>query len=102
MLGAEGRSRFRPIHLTTLLLGLGILAVAGPTWEREPPPFTEDTAPLVIALDCSATMNARDIPPSRLERGPLVDLATERVLALLSGSAGAAGSPGDGARGGAE
>ena len=59
---------FRPLHLITMLLALGALALAGPTWERERSPFAEDTAPLVIALDLSLTMNAIDVQPSRLER----------------------------------
>ncbi|MGB6192292.1 MAG: tetratricopeptide repeat protein [Terracidiphilus sp.] len=60
--------RFRPIHMACLLIALGAVAAAGPTWTREHPPFTEDKAPLVIALDLSPTMDAIDIPPSRLER----------------------------------
>jgi Ca-activated chloride channel family protein len=59
---------FRPLHLITLLLTLGAIALAGPTWERERSPFAEDTAPLVIALDLSVTMDAVDVQPSRLER----------------------------------
>ena len=66
--GGERGFHFRPIHLITLLLVLGSLALAGPTWERERSPFAEDTAPLVIALDLSQSMNAIDVQPTRLER----------------------------------
>jgi Ca-activated chloride channel homolog len=62
------RWRFRPIHLLSLLIILGSIAIAGPTWQREQPPFTEDKATLVIALDLSETMNAIDLSPTRLER----------------------------------
>jgi Ca-activated chloride channel family protein len=65
------RWRFRPIHLACLLITLGSIAIAGPTWKREQPPFTEDKAPLVIALDLSDTMDAIDLDPSRLERAKL-------------------------------
>ena len=65
------RWRFRPIHMACLLIILGTIAVAGPTWKREQPPFTEDKAPLVIALDLSNTMDAIDLDPSRLERAKL-------------------------------
>jgi Ca-activated chloride channel family protein len=65
------RWRFRPIHMACLLIILGTIAVAGPTWKREQPPFTEDKAPLVIALDLSDTMDAIDLDPSRLERAKL-------------------------------
>jgi Ca-activated chloride channel homolog len=62
------RWRFRPIHLLSLLIILCSIAIAGPTWQREQPPFTEDKATLVIALDLSETMNAIDLSPTRLER----------------------------------
>src|SRR5215470_1538703 len=63
--------RFRPIHMVCLLILIGSIAVAGPTWKREQPPFTEDKAPLVIALDLSQTMDAIDLDPTRLERAKL-------------------------------
>ena len=63
--------RIRPVHGTALLLILGGIAAAGPTWDRERPPFVEDTAPLAIALDLSQTMDAIDITPTRLERAKL-------------------------------
>lgn len=65
------RWRFRPVHMACLLIILGTIAIAGPTWKREQPPFTEDKAPLVIALDLSNTMDAIDLDPSRLERAKL-------------------------------
>jgi len=65
------RWRFRPIHMVCLLILLGAIALAGPTWKREQPPFTEDKAPLVIALDLSQTMDAIDLEPTRLERTKL-------------------------------
>ena len=65
------RWRFRPIHMVCLLILLGAVALAGPTWKREQPPFAEDKAPLVIALDLSQTMDAIDLEPTRLERAKL-------------------------------
>jgi len=65
------RWRIRPIHMISILIALGALAMAGPTWRREQPPFTEDKAPLVIALDLSPTMNAIDLDPTRIERTKL-------------------------------
>ena len=57
----KGGWRVRPVHFLCLGLILATLAAAGPSWQREPPPFTEDTAPLVIALDpnLSAVENAQ-------------------------------------------
>jgi len=63
--------RVRPIHMVCVLIALGSIALAGPTWRREQPPFTEDKAPLVIALDLSQTMDAIDLDPTRIERAKL-------------------------------
>jgi len=63
--------RVRPIHMISLLIVVGSVAIAGPTWKREQPPFTEDKAPLVIALDLSETMNAIDLNPTRMGRAKL-------------------------------
>ena len=47
---------------------LGIVALAGPTWDKlQQPVFTAQDA-LVIALDLSRSMDASDVSPSRLER----------------------------------
>ena len=63
--------RYRPIHMVCLLILLGAVALSGPAWKREQPPFTEDKAPLVIALDLSQTMDAIDVDPTRIERAKL-------------------------------
>ena len=70
--GAQ-RSRIRPSWLLAAALALASLAAAGPAWQRETPPFVEDTAPLVIAVDLSPTMDAIDVTPSRLERAKAED-----------------------------
>ncbi len=54
-----------------LMFCIGIFALAGPAWEKkEQPVFQQDEA-LVVLLDLSQSMNARDIKPSRLERAKL-------------------------------
>ena len=58
----------RPYQIMTMSLVLASLALAGPAWQREITPFTEDRAPLVIALELTPTMLAVDQAPSRLER----------------------------------
>ena len=57
-----------PRHALAATLALACVALAGPAWERERPPFVEDRAPLVIAIDLSASMNATDVAPTRLAR----------------------------------
>lgn len=61
----------RPAWIIVMAMILVILAGAGPTWQREAPPFVSDAASLVIAVDLSPTMDAIDISPSRLERAKL-------------------------------
>ena len=62
-----GRRWLQPVHLTAVLIVIAAIAAAGPTWQREKPPFVEDTAPLAIAIDLTETMNATDVSPTRLE-----------------------------------
>ena len=71
----------RPIHLLAALLILGGLAAAGPTWEQDRPDFLEDRAPLILAVDLSPSMDANDMPPSRLEavKHKLHDLIQRRA-----------------------
>ena len=75
--------RVRPYQLGTLALVIASIAAAGPAWEREITPFTEDRAPLIIALELTPTMLATDQPPTRLER------ATQKIRDILQRRAGA-------------
>ncbi|MBY5786689.1 VWA domain-containing protein [Rhizobium leguminosarum] len=71
MVDGSAGSRIRPSWVLAGVLVAGIVGAAGPTWQREPPPFVEDTSPLVIAVDLSQTMDAIDVTPSRIERAKL-------------------------------
>lgn len=62
------RSGVRPYHLLAVVACLAALALAGPAWRREPAPFADEHAPLVLVLDLSDSMDAVDVQPSRLER----------------------------------
>lgn len=79
----SGGAKLKPAHLLAVGVVLAILGAAGPTWRREPSPFVEDTAPLVIAMDLSPSMQVRDVQPSRLER------AKQKVADLLATRKGA-------------
>lgn len=91
----EGRHRrLRPIHVLIAIWLLSAVALAGPSWQREPSPFAGDEAGLVVLLKSSATMKATDVQPSRLERAKhkLRDLLKLRKgsstgLIVYSGSA---------------
>ena len=93
VVGRSRRWQIRPVHLVCAVFILGAVAMAGPTWERELPPFTEDKAPMVIVLDLSQTMDAIDVQPTRLERAKqkIGDLLKQRpgarnALFVYSGS----------------
>lgn len=83
VLGRGTMRRLRPYQLQTVLIVVMSLALAGPAWERELTPFTEDRAPLVIALELTDSMLGTDQPPTRLER------AKQKVADLLAGRRGA-------------
>ena len=47
---------------------LAILALSGPSWNKQPSLVYNNQAGLVIALDLSLSMTSQDLPPSRLQR----------------------------------
>src|SRR6185437_17168952 len=77
------RWHINPVYLIASGLMISIIALAGPTWRRELPPFVEDKAPLMIALSVAPSMNESDVAPTRLER------AKQKVRDLLEARAGA-------------
>ena len=64
----QGEDRFKPYHLLLLFWLVAAAALAGPSWRREPSPFAEDQAALVIVQKNTPSMLAKDIQPSRLAR----------------------------------
>ncbi|SDJ39871.1 Ca-activated chloride channel family protein [Pseudomonas delhiensis] len=77
----QDNQRLRPVHLLGAFLVLGGIAAAGPTWEQDRPAFLDNRAPLILALDLSPSMDADDVPPSRLEaaKHKLHDLIQRRA-----------------------
>ncbi|MDV0440247.1 VWA domain-containing protein [Xanthomonas sacchari] len=75
---AKGRAG---LLLGALGYALAVLALAGPSWRQEQQPLWQARTPLVIALDLSAQIDARDLPPSRLlqARAKLARLLHERA-----------------------
>ncbi|MBO9406272.1 VWA domain-containing protein [Shimia sp. R9_1] len=77
------RRGVQPIDVIALVMLLLIAAAAGPSWTRAPAPFAAQTAPLVIALQVSPSMETTDVAPDRLER------AKQKARDLLELRAGA-------------
>ncbi len=85
---------FRPVQLLAVSWCLATVALAGPTWTREPSPFANDQAAIIFVQEVSPTMLAQDIQPSRLQRSvhKIRDLlalrpGAESALIAYSGSA---------------
>ena len=83
IVAAKNRPRFRPLHLMLIIWCLGTIALAGPSWRREASPFGEETSGLMILVKVTPSMEATDLPPSRLERARL---KVQELLLLREGS----------------
>ncbi len=68
-IGEDGKRRVLPIDGVALALVFLAVGAAGPTWSRQPDPFVAQSAPLVVALKVTPSMEEPDVAPSRLERG---------------------------------
>ncbi|MEC6830202.1 VWA domain-containing protein [Photobacterium toruni] len=93
-IGDSGWKKQLPLKLLGILMLVVIIICAGPTWEREPSPFGEDKAALLIVLDNSESMLQKDLAPNRLERakqkiGDLIALRQggKTGLVVFAGSA---------------
>ena len=63
--GGAGRS---PWPLIGLVWTLAVLALAGPTWQRQITPAYRAPAAWIVALEVSPSMDAADVAPSRMAR----------------------------------
>jgi Ca-activated chloride channel homolog len=60
--------RIGPLVLVATLWALAVVALAGPAWKREPAPFADDMAALVIVVKVTPSMKTEDVQPDRLMR----------------------------------
>jgi Ca-activated chloride channel family protein len=76
-----------PAHATSARLALGAalaafalacVALAGPTWRKQPAPLVQDLSARIVVLDLSPSMDAVDVVPSRLERARAAAVAVLR------------------------
>jgi Ca-activated chloride channel family protein len=81
LVNPQDHQRLRPVHWLCALLILGALAAAGPSWEQDRPDFLDNRAPLIVAVDLSPSMDANDVPPTRLQavKHKLHDLIQRRA-----------------------
>ena len=85
---------FGPEALLSLLGVIAVLAAAGPTFRPQPNTGDPSKSPLVIVMDLSRSMAAKDVRPSRAARArlALLDLVQSRpgsptALVVVAGSA---------------
>lgn len=81
MVGERARGSRVPLLLLACGWLLAVIALANPTFERQPVPAFRSDAARVVLLDLSRSMLAEDLTPSRLER------ARYKVADILSRSA---------------
>ncbi len=94
LIKGAGRTRRAAIILTMTGGMLGIVALAGPAWDKLPQPVFTSQDALVIALDLTLSMDVNDVSPSRLERArykisDILDQRLEGQTALLAYSGAA-------------
>lgn len=65
---AQGHEKHWEIPVILIAAILGILALSGPSWQKQASPIYNSQAGLVIALDLSLSMTAQDVAPTRLQR----------------------------------
>ncbi len=63
--------RWRPVYMLGIAWLVGVLALAGPSWQMQESPFSEDLAAMFIVVKVTPEMLAMDIQPSRLQRSVL-------------------------------
>lgn len=68
LVGEHRKNLLRPINLLLILWLTTVIALAGPTWQKEPSPFLDNEAGLMVLLKVSESMENSDVQPSRLER----------------------------------
>ena len=68
MVGADRARRRWPLAAMMAAVALTSLALAGPAWRHVEQPVYRSLDARVIVLDLSTSMNAPDLPPSRLTR----------------------------------
>src|SRR6185437_2011841 len=65
---SEGGAGHSPWPLVGTAWALAVLALAGPTWQRQVTPAYRAPAAWVVALELSPSMDATDVAPTRAAR----------------------------------
>lgn len=84
----HNQQRKRPFFLAIVICILMVIALAGPTWNKKENPALKVNNPVILALNVSSDMWAKDVTPSRGERSKyvaqdLLDLLKTSEIGLL-------------------
>ncbi|NVK55925.1 MAG: VWA domain-containing protein [Alteromonadaceae bacterium] len=87
--GKQSATRSPFVPFLALAWLLGVIALAGPAWERIPQPVYQVKAGHMIVMDMSLSMRATDVTPDRLSRAKykaidLVNLIDEGDMGLVA------------------
>lgn len=92
--GSKQTSGYGLAIILNIALSTGILALAGPSWQKQDYPLLESAAARVMVLDLSQSMLVEDVKPSRLEKALEItrriinsDFDGETALVVFAGAA---------------
>lgn len=93
-LGGSGRRGHSPWPLIAAIWTLSVVALAGPSWQRQSTPAYRLPAAWVVALQLSPSMQASDVAPSRVARArfaidDLLSAAHDARVGLVAFAGGA-------------
>nr|MDT0251023.1 VWA domain-containing protein [Endozoicomonas sp.] len=85
-LSTGGKAGIKPLTVILLLLGIGCVAVSGPSWNRQVPLEFDEQSAMVVILDSRLSMYATDVAPTRMAaaRQKIHDLIQLRPTAHVS------------------
>jgi len=72
LIKGQNKQRKLPYILLALILSLTIFAIAGPTWVKKQNPALSVDNPVMIMINMSTDMWAKDVSPSRIVRAELI------------------------------
>ena len=62
------KTLIQPRHILVALLTLGVVAMSGPSWQRDVPEALDQQAAVVVVLDNNLSMYSTDVQPTRNQR----------------------------------
>ena len=84
VVGGNSGRRLGPNDVLLLGWVAAAVAIAGPTWKREPSPFADALPPVMVVLKVAPSMTTTDLAPTRLDR------ARQKIADLLKAREGGA------------